>query len=61
MQTIYIILGLIIVVSFIIGFIKTIWDNSKISKMKRNSVADDPKIIFDIKDDEKDKDDVELL
>ena len=58
MQTIYIILGLIIVVSFIIGFIKTIWDNSK---NKKNSVADDPKIIFDIKEDEKDKDDVELL
>ena len=58
MQTIYIILGLIIVVSFIIGFIKTIWDNSK---NKKNSVADDPRIIFDIKDDKNDKDDLELL
>ena len=60
MYAICIILGLIIVVSFVIGYIKTIWDNSNI---KKNSVADNPKITFDIKDDKKDKkkDDLELL
>ena len=60
MYTFFMILGLIIVVSFVIGFIKTIWDNSNI---KKNSVADNPKITFDIKDDKKDKkkDDLELL
>lgn len=56
MYTFFMILGLIIVVSFVIGFIKTIWDNSKI---KKNSVTDNSKITFDVKDDK--KDDLELL
>ena len=58
MQAIYIILGLILVISFVIGYIKTIWENSKI---KKNSVADDPKIVFDVKKQDDDNDDLELL
>ena len=59
MQAIYIILGLVLVVSFVIGFIKTILENRR----RKRSVADNPKIVFDIKEDnKKDKDnDLELL